>query len=465
MADNGAIIDTDSGSVDLRRVRRLNDRPEHKGPVIYWMSRDQRFMHNWALLFACEQANRLGKPLEVLFALPPSFLGAPVRHYDFMFRGLREVESRLRTIGIPLRVLAGEPEVTIPTYATQQDASAVITDFSPLKLTRSWKERASTHLPCAFYEVDAHNIVPCWLASAKQEFAARTFRPKLDALLEIFLTPFPSPDARFQPDTLTHPSIRWEALAAGLQADKSVRPVSWLHPGEQAAEKRLRQFIADGLPCYATGRNDPNRNCVLGLSPYLHFGQISAQHITMEIRRSDAPAESRQAFIEELFIRRELAENYCYHNNRYDTFGGIPAWAQKSLMAHASDRREYRYSASEFENAETHDELWNAAETELLQNGRMHGYMRMYWAKKILEWSDNPVAAFDIALALNDRYALDGRDPNGYAGVAWSIGGLHDRPWFDRPVYGRIRYMNASGCARKFNVRRYIDSVYGNIHH
>ena len=416
-------------------------------------------MHNWALLFACEKSNALGRPLEVLFTLPPTFLGAPIRHYDFMFRGLQKLESRLRSIGIPLILLAGEPEVTIPFYVKQRDTGAVITDFSPLKLTRSWKNSVAPLLPCAFYEVDAHNIVPCWLASEKQEFAARTIRPKLNALLETFLTPFHSPDARFQPDTLSRPGIQWEELSDFVRADRSIEPVSWLVPGEEAAAERLRHFISEGLSCYATGRNDPTRNCVSGLSAYLHFGHTSAQHVAMEILRSDAPADCRLAFIEELFIRRELAENYCFHNNRYDNFGGIPAWAATTLQAHAADRREYLYSSSELENAKTHDELWNAAQTDLVQNGRMHGYMRMYWAKKILEWSDNPVAAFDIALALNDRYALDGRDPNGYAGVAWSIGGLHDRPWFERPVYGLIRYMNASGCARKFDVRRYIDSV------
>jgi len=444
--------------IDNRRVRRLNEKPDRKGPVIYWMSRDQRFRHNWALLFACSKANELGHPVEVLFTLAPSFLGAPIRHYDFMFKGLREVEASLRASGIPLSVVTGNPGLTVATFASQIGAGAVVTDFSPLKAVRDWKGTASDMLPCAFYEVDAHNIVPCWLASPKQEFAARTIRPKLNALREAFLTPFPHPGAAFQPDTLKRPAVDWEKMASAIDTDESVRPVRWLKPGEMPAEERLREFLDKGLQCYAKGRNDPNSGCVSGLSPYLHFGQISAQHVALLVAESAASDENREAYIEELFIRRELAENYCFYNSSYDLFDGIPDWARTSLLIHADDQRDYCYTSEQFERAETHDPLWNAAQNSLVETGIMHGYLRMYWAKKILEWSINPSAAFDIALWLNDRYALDGRDPNGYTGIAWSIGGVHDRPWFDRPVYGKIRYMNASGCARKFDVQRYIAS-------
>lgn len=428
------------------------------GPVIYWMSRDQRFHNNWALLFASQKAKQLRRPLEVVFTLPPSFLGAPIRHYDFMFRGLRELERTLRNNGIPLTVIFGEPDVTLPAFAEKHNAGAVISDFSPLTQVRNWKRNVSARLSCSFYKVDAHNIVPCWLASPKQEFAARTLRPKLYALRKSFLTPFPLPEIEFQPSELSRPPVAWDDLDALLEIDRTIKPVMNPIPGEQAAEQRLQAFIAERLYRYALKRNDPNENATSGLSPYLHFGQISAQQVALQVAESTAPQENRDAFIEELFIRRELAENYCYYNSSYNSFEGLPDWAKTTLHAHADDQREQYYTPEQFEQAQTHDPLWNAAQRSLVETGSIHGYMRMYWAKKILEWSSGPAAAFDIALALNDRYALDGRDPNGYVGIAWSIGGLHDRPWTERPVYGKIRYMNASGCARKFDVKRYIAS-------
>jgi deoxyribodipyrimidine photo-lyase len=447
--------------IDERRVRKLNMRPDGKGTVIYWMSRDQRHRNNWALLFACQKARQLQQSLEVLFTLAPSFLGAPLRHYDFMFKGLAEVEASLRSAGIPLTVLFGEPSVTLADYAASCRAGAVVADFSPLKLPGQWKAQASTLLSCAFYEVDAHNIVPCWLVSPKQEYAARTIRPKLNALLNEFLTEFPEPVAPFQPDTLHGPPVDWNALLEKLTVDRSVKPVRGVIPGAAAAEQRLRRFLDKILERYAEERNDPNAGAVSGLSPYLHFGQISAQHAAYEAARSEASQANRDAFIEELFVRRELSENYCFYNERYDVFDTFPEWAKATLMKHAADRRDYIYTPEEFEAAKTHDLLWNAAQLSLVETGIIHGYMRMYWAKKILEWSTNPAAAFDIAVMLNDRYALDGRDPNGYVGVAWSIGGLHDRPWSERSVYGKIRYMNANGCARKFDVNRYIALITG----
>jgi deoxyribodipyrimidine photo-lyase len=445
--------------IDLRRARRLNLRQDEKGPVIYWMSRDQRHQNNWALLFACQKARQLQQPLEVLFTLAPSFLGAPFRHYDFMFKGLAEVENSLRNAGIPMSVIFGNPEATVPAFAKSRRAGVVISDFSPLTFVRQWKRDVAAALSCAFYEVDAHNIVPSWLASPKQEYAARTIRPRLNALCKSFLTPFPLPVAPCQPDRLSSPPVHWDDLPEMLDVDRSVTPVTGITPGEAAADARFRGFLAGALDRYADERNDPNAEAVSGLSPYLHFGQISAQHAVYEASRCDASQENREAFIEELFIRRELAENYCYYNEEYDVFDSLPKWAKATLMEHAADRRDYIYTPEEFENAKTHDPLWNAAQLSLLKTGVIHGYMRMYWAKKILEWSTTPAAAFDVAVMLNDRYALDGRDPNGYTGIAWSIGGLHDRPWVERPVYGKIRYMNANGCARKFDVNRYIDSL------
>ena len=447
--------------IDERRVRRLNERDDGRGPVLYWMSRDQRVRHNWALLFACQKANQLGQPLEVVFTLAPAFLGAPMRHYNFMFRGLREVERDLREQGVPMTVLYGEPGEKLPEYAASRSAAALVADFSPLKLVRGWKRVVAPRLSCSCYEVDAHNIVPCWLASPKQEYAARTIRPKLNARRGEFLTDFPEPEIRYPTDALPS-AVEWDGMEALLKVDRSINAVRCIEPGGAAAEARLRDFVDRRLFRYAEERNDPNSGAVSGLSPYLHFGQLSAQNAAFEAARSTASEANREAFVEELFIRRELSENYCYYNERYDSFDGIPDWAKKTLMEHADDRRDAIYTPEQFERAQTHDPLWNAAQTQLLETGVIHGYMRMYWAKKILEWSATPAAAFDIALMLNDRYALDGRDPNGYVGVAWSIGGVHDRPWVERPIFGKIRYMNANGCKRKFDVPRYIATMNGN---
>uniref|UniRef100_Q3AS84 Deoxyribodipyrimidine photo-lyase n=1 Tax=Chlorobium chlorochromatii (strain CaD3) TaxID=340177 RepID=Q3AS84_CHLCH len=443
--------------VDPRRVRLLNHHIDGNGVVIYWMSRDQRVRHNWALLFARWKAAMLQQPLMVVFTLAPSFLGAPLRHYDVLFNGLQEVETELRALNIPFMVLQGEPSEELPRYAMHHNASMVVADYSPLHLTRCWKNQVAEALSVPLYEVDAHNIVPCRVASPKQEYAARTIRPKINKLLGEFLTPFPELEALPQP--LTEPPVNWQKLRSHFHADASVAPVGWLTAGEAGAHATLQCFVQQKLNGYATQRNDPSLEATSRLSPYLHFGQISTQFVALQVKAAHAPQEDKDAFLEELIVRRELSDNYCHYNASYDRLSGIPAWAQETLARHATDPRDYIYSHEAFEQAKTHDPLWNAAQHELLQSGIIHGYMRMYWAKKILEWSRTPEEAFEIALWLNDRYALDGREPNGYVGVAWSIGGVHDRPWRERPVYGTIRYMNANGCARKFDVKRYIHNV------
>ena len=219
----------------------------------------------------------------------------------------------------------------------------------------------------------------------------------------------------------------------------------------------MKYFLQNRLPTYDEQRNDPTLDGQSNLSPYLHFGQLSAQRVALETSKASANKKAKEAFLEELIVRRELSDNFCFYNENYDNFKGFPDWAKKTHEIHRKDRREYLYSREEFEQATTHDDLWNAAQIEMIERGKMHGYMRMYWAKKIFEWTASPEEALDIAIYLNDKYELDGRDPNGYTGIAWSIGGVHDRAWFERPVFGKIRYMNYNGCKSKFNVRAYID--------
>jgi len=440
-----------------KRARLLQAGKEGPGPVAYWMSRDQRVHDNWALLYAQQLALERRVPLLVVFCLAPAFLGAAWRQYDFMLKGLAEVVQELENFGIPFHLMRGEPGVEIPQWAKSMDVGLMVTDFDPLRLKRAWKEEVAQKLAVPLWEVDAHNIVPCWLASPKQEWAAYSFRPKIHRALSEFLMPFPP--------LLKHPFPSGEKgigldvpkLLDSLSLDRSVAPVTWLQPGENRARAHLRQFLSKKLPRYDEDRNDPNRDGQSDLSPYFHFGQLAPQRVALEVEEAKTPRAAKEAFLEELIVRRELSDNFVYYNPAYDRFQGFPDWAQKTLHDHRADEREYLYSLEELEAGRTHDPLWNAAQLEMVNLGKMHGYMRMYWAKKILEWTASPEEALGAAIYLNDRYELDGRDPNGYVGVAWSLGGVHDRAWGERRLFGKIRYMSYKGAAGKFDVQAYID--------
>ncbi len=232
-----------------------------------------------------------------------------------------------------------------------------------------------------------------------------------------------------------------------------------LAAGETAAMAAAEEFVAKKLSHYGASRNNPCLDGQSGLSPYLHFGQLSAQRLAWQVNQAAVAAEDKEVFLEELIVRRELSDNFCLYEPSYDRLAGFPDWARTTLDIHRHDKREYVYSLEELAAGTTHESLWNACQHDLILSGKLHGYLRMYWAKKILEWTVNPETAMDYAIALNDRYSLDGRDPNGYAGIAWSIGGVHDRAWQERPVFGKIRYMNAAGCRRKFDVDGYISAV------
>ena len=437
----------------------LKEAPAGKGPVIYWMSRDQRADDNWALICAQELALREKVPLIVVFCLVPRFLNATTGQYTFMLAGLRELSQRLSKLNIPFFLVTGEPDKTLIQFIKTYTASTLITDFDPLRIKRQWKEEVARKIAIPFYEVDAHNIVPCTVASPKQEYGAYTIRNKIGRLLPVFLDTFPKLQKHPFPWTKDLPHIEWEKLPASLKTDNSIGNFDWITPGEAEAQKRLTHFIEEKLAFYDTGRNDPTEEAQSDLSPYLHFGQLSAQRVALEIEKSNIASHIKAPFLEELIVRRELSDNFCYYNPHYDSFDGFPHWAQKTLNEHRKDRRPYLYSLEQFETAQTHDELWNAAQMEMVKRGKMHGYMRMYWAKKILEWTQSPEEAMEIAIYLNDRYELDGRDPNGYAGIAWSIGGVHDRAWNERNVFGKIRYMSYNGCKSKFNVKGYIEKI------
>jgi deoxyribodipyrimidine photo-lyase len=442
--------------IDPRRIRTLRPGPQGSGPALYWMQRDQRVADNWALLRAQELALARGVPLGVVFCLVPQFLGAGRRQYRFMLAGLREVEVELRRRGIGFFLLTGDPVRVVPRFARAAGAGVLVTDFLPLRAVRGWHAGVAERLRVPFLQVDAHNIVPCWEASSKLEFAARTIRPKIHARLPVFLVDVPRVRRHPHPWPASVAPADWDAAERTLRPARGVAEVARPHPGARAAACALRAFVRRGLPRYAIARNDPNLAVSSGLSPYLHFGQIAAQRVALAVRRAPAPRAAKAAFLEELIVRRELSDNFCHYQPDYDDVAGFPAWARRTLAQHGGDPRPPRYPGGELERGRTHDPLWNAAQREMVVTGRMHGYLRMYWAKKILEWTAHPEEALAIAIHLNDTYQLDGRDPNGYTGIAWSLGGVHDRPWFERPIFGTIRYMNDAGCRRKFDVAAYI---------
>jgi len=438
-----------SGRITIEKAGEEKD-----GPVVYWMSRDQRVSDNWALLHSIELAKQRSTYTVVVFCLDLGYPSAISRTFNFMVEGLKEVEANLTAKNIPFLLQLGDPTTSLSNFLCQQNASILVTDFDPLRIKRQWKKSILGQLTIPIVTVDAHNIVPCRIASPKQEFGAYTIRPKINKLLNEYLQEFPSIEKQILPENLQLFPVNWPTISAELE---NIPAIEWIKPGEKAAKRALIQFLNQRLEGYATKRNLPELGWLSNLSPFLHFGHIAPQRVALEVINSDADTNEKDAFLEELIVRRELSDNFCFYNSTYDSFDGLPSWAKKSLDMHRSDEREYVYPLEVFEKATTHDKLWNAAQNEMMQTGKMHGYMRMYWAKKILEWTTSPEEAISIAIYLNDKYSIDGRDPNGYTGIAWAIGGLHDRAWFERPIFGKIRYMNSNGAQRKFNVKEYIN--------
>lgn len=438
---------------DQRRNHALNDRPLTGGPVVYWMSREQRVADNWGLYHAQQLALERRVPLLVVFTLADGFLGATVRQFGFMLRGLEQVQQVLAELAVPLVLLRGDPLAELSRFVVQAGVGTVVCDFDPLVIKRRWFDGAASTASIPFIEVDGHNIVPCRIASSKREFGAYTLRPKLKRLLGEFLVDIPQ--------VVQHP-FSWgqaavpftaKALLEQLSLDRSVAELADVVPGEAAAAQALANFLEGGLERYPQYANDPLAAAQSGLSPWLHFGQLAPQRVALQVARSGSPAA--ESFLEELIVRRELSDNFCLHCPDYDRLDCAPDWARSTLEQHRHDPRQYCYLPHQFEQSQTHDLLWNAAQSQLVRSGRMHGYLRMYWAKKILEWTASLEEAFVTAVYLNDRYALDGRDPNGYTGIAWSLAGVHDRAWGERPIFGKIRFMTADGCKRKFDVAGY----------
>ncbi|CAI0413917.1 unnamed protein product, partial [Linum tenue] len=461
-----------SAAVQPGRIRVLKEgSAKQMGPVVYWMFRDQRHRDNWALIHAVDQANKRNVPVAVAFNLFDQFLGAKARQLGFMLKGLRQVQVDIEEkLQIPFFLFRGEAEENVPKFLEECGASLLVTDFSPLREIRKCKEEILKRVSdsVTIHEVDAHNVVPLWVASEKLEYSARTIRTKITKRLPEYLIDFPvllPPKAKWVA-AKDQTAVDWDNIILEvLRKGAEVPEIEWCIPGEDAAMEVLMGskdgFLTKRLKLYSSDRNNPLKPKGLsGLSPYLHFGQISAQRCALEAHKVKLRSpQSVDAFLEELIVRRELADNYCYYQPHYDSLAGAWEWARKTLQDHATDKREHVYSCDFILICALKLQLWNASQLEMVVYGKMHGFMRMYWAKKILEWTKGPEEALAVAIHLNNKYEIDGRDPNGYVGCMWSICGVHDQGWRERSVFGKIRYMNYAGCKRKFDVDGYVSYV------
>ncbi len=440
----------------IRRSRSLHPGKRGQGPVIYWMDRDQRIDDNWALLYAQQEALIRKKPLLIVFFIAKNSLNTKSIQTIFQMHGLAQVMEQCAEKNITFSLFKGSAEKLLPEICAKLDCHLLLSDFLPLHGKQNSLKKIFTNITVPFVEVDAHNVIPAWAISSKKEYAAYTIRPKIHRLLDDYLTDFPKlkkhPYSHDFSDIGSLPEINL-SLEEILNMDSGK-----FTPGNTQAMAQMKEFIASGLDQYEKQRNDPNAGAQSDLSCYLHFGQLAPQRLAHEVYHCNADKASKDAFLEELIVRRELADNFCLYEKNYSSFAGFPSWAQKSLGQHRADKREYLYDLKQLEQGDTHEKLWNSCQRNLVSSNKLHGYLRMYWAKKILEWTSSPEEALEYANYLNDAYSIDGTDPNGYTGVAWSIGGVHDRAWPERPVFGKIRYMNERGCRRKFDVERYIQA-------
>lgn len=449
--------------VEPTRVQVLAELPPNpKGEyVLYWMQASQREGHNPALEYAAGVANELKLPLVVCFGLMDNYPEANERHYAFLLEGFADLAARLARRKIRFVVKHGQaPDVALH-YA--KAAAVVVCDRNYLRHHKAWRAKVAAEAGRRVVQVEGEVVVPVEEASPKAEFAARTLRPKIHKHYEKYLVPL-KPVALLR--SALELSVRGDldptdpaGTLKKLKLDRSVGPVHHFKGGETEARRRLTLFVERTLANYAEGRNEPAAGGTSHLSPYFHFGQISPVEVALAVRSARPVGADTEAFIEELIVRRELAMNHAFYNSQYDQYAGLPEWARKTLSDHAKDRREFIYTLEQLETAQTHDAYWNAAQLEMTRTGFMHNYMRMYWGKKILEWTRTPEEGFAWNLMLNNKYFLDGRDANSFTGVGW-VYGLHDRPWGpERPVFGMVRYMNAAGLERKFDIKAYVKKV------
>ena len=449
---------------DPRVTMRRAGAPVKGKCVVYWMQRAQRGRDNHALDKAVEVANTLGLPCVAYFAGIRNFPHANLRHYAFLNQGLPDIEEDCAERGVGF-VMRRAPHEDHERFFADVHAAMVIGDENPMREPEQWRVRLAKNLRVPFWTVDADVIVPSKLLE-KAQFSAGVARPRLYRALPEFLHPYENPHAEKvwrKPHGLHCDDVRKDMTRGWQDFDRSVQPVDAWQGGHRAAMKRLRTFCGKMLETYDRDRNHPELDGSSKMSPHLHFGHIGPLTIALalnaQVKRDPKLSAARDSYFNELIVWRELAINFVRYQPEYDSPACADNWARATIAEHDRDEREVLYTLAQLESARTHDQLWNAAQLQMVRYGWMHNYLRMYWAKKILEWTRNTATAMKWAIYLNDRYFLDGRDPNGYAGVAWAVLGKFDRAWGERPVFGKRRYMSGASTSRKFDAQKYIEQM------
>jgi deoxyribodipyrimidine photo-lyase len=450
------------------RVRARNSEPfrENARYVLYWAQMNRRTEFNHALAHAVHLANERGLPVLFYEGLTCTYPYANDRLHTFLLEGVPDTAAALGKLGIGyvfyLRRTRSDPGHVL--YRLAEQAAAVVTDDYPVFIAREHNLRVPERIGVPYFAVDSSCVVPM-NRMEKHEYAAYTIRPKIRKLLSAYLKPLPAarvlrrydgPIPNFHTE-VTPSNIA--ALVGSCDIDHSIQPSVSARGGSVNAHRRLDHFLRNNLRRYARERNEPSSHATSGLSPYLHFGHIASLEVALRVKEYAAQHDLiADEFLEELIVRRELAFNHARFSDDPASPATLPDWVRNTMDKHAGDPRNPRYTRDQFEQCATHDPLWNAAQKELLLRGTIHGYYRMYWGKKIIEWSESYQAALDSMIYFHDRYALDGRDPNTYTNILWCLG-LHDRPWTERPVFGMIRYMSYDGMRRKTGTEAYIREI------
>ncbi|MDC0713978.1 deoxyribodipyrimidine photo-lyase [Stigmatella sp. ncwal1] len=447
--------------VEESRLKQLNAHASKGGEyVLYWMQQSARAEHNPALEHAVQQANAAKLPLLVGYGLMDDYPEANVRHYRFLLEGLQDCQQALAQRKIPFVLQRGRPDEVA--LKLSQHAALVVCDRGYLRPQKQWRQTLAAKASCPVVQVEADVVVPVETASGKAEYAARTLRPKIHRLWEEYLVKPASTPLKVDSLKLGVKGLDLDDVGAVLERlalDRSVPPVHHLfRGGTREAKQVLRGFLTQHLPVYQENRSHPETDHVSHMSKYLHFGQISPVVVALAAQEARVLRPQRDTFLEELIVRRELAQNFAEYTPQYDDYACLPAWARKTLAAHAGDARPVQYTQAQLEQARTQDPYWNAAMREMRYTGYMHNAMRMYWGKKLLEWGRTPEEAYRTALALNNRYFLDGRDANSFTNIGW-VFGLHDRPWGRRAIYGTVRSMSSKGLERKADMEAYLAKV------
>ena len=448
------------------RVQLLNDKSANNDGkyILYWMQMFKRTTHNHALNFAIQQANERKIPLVVYEGLKFYYPWASDRFHTFILEGVEEKRAAFENLGIKyvfyLQKDDKSPKDTVAKIA--KDAALIITDDFPCFIIPKHNEAIVKKAEIPVYAVDSNGVIPM-SRFEKEEYAAYTIRPKIKKILHEYLKPFEEEKLIVRadklkidcPDTeITEKNI--VKLVAECAIDHDVKASTVYLGGTANGRKRLNKFLKEILTDYDNGRNKPEKDGSSRLSSYLHFGFLSSLEIALAVKDADAKQESKDAYLEEIIVRRELSYNFTRFNPQYDSLKSLPDWVQKTMREHVDDKREIVYSLEEMENCQTYDELWNASQREMNVTGEIHNYVRMLWGKNVIAWTRNYEEAFAILEHLNNKYCLDGRNPNSYAGILWCFG-KHDRPWMKRPVFGTMRYMTSGSTGKKFNSKQYIE--------